>query len=135
MSAVTGLSVCAVLVCKVTAPSSSKTAAATAVTARSSIDPTQFLHEQRASASPDLLRSMLTTFINTLMSAEAGAVCGALGGLGTVRSDWATEVAEASRTPLEPAGRTIAEVAREVFVRDAERDRVRAERRSALLGS
>jgi transposase-like protein len=48
-----------------------------AVTAPSSIDPTQFLHEQLASASPDLLRSMLTTFINTLMSAEVDAVCGA----------------------------------------------------------
>jgi hypothetical protein len=29
------------------------------------------------SASPDLLRTMLTTFINTLMSAEADAICGA----------------------------------------------------------
>jgi transposase-like protein len=35
------------------------------------------LHDQLSSASPDLLRSMLTTFINTLMSAEADAVCGA----------------------------------------------------------
>jgi len=47
------------------------------MTASSSIDPTAFLHEQLAQASPDLLRSMLTTFINTLMSAEADAVCGA----------------------------------------------------------
>src|SRR5688572_22654309 len=47
------------------------------MTAPSSIDPARFLHEQLASASPDLLRSMLTTFINTLMSAEADAVCGA----------------------------------------------------------
>ncbi|MBM9469669.1 IS256 family transposase [Nakamurella leprariae] len=47
------------------------------MTAASSIDPTAFLHEQLAQASPDLLRSMLTTFINTLMSAEADAVCGA----------------------------------------------------------
>jgi putative transposase len=47
------------------------------VTAPSSIDPARFLHGQLASASPDLLRSMLTTFINTLMSAEADAVCGA----------------------------------------------------------
>lgn len=45
--------------------------------APSSIDPVHFLHEHLASASPDLLRSMLTTFINTLMSAEADAVCGA----------------------------------------------------------
>jgi transposase-like protein len=48
-----------------------------AMTAPSSIDPAQFLHEHLSNASPDLLRSMLTTFINTLMSAEADAVCGA----------------------------------------------------------
>src|SRR5690349_7101336 len=47
------------------------------MTAPSSIDPARFLHDQLASASPDLLRSMLATFINTLMSAEADAVCGA----------------------------------------------------------
>ncbi len=47
------------------------------MTAPSSIDPARFLHDQLASASPDLLRSMLTTFINTLMSAEADAICGA----------------------------------------------------------
>ena len=47
------------------------------MTAPSSIDPAHFLHEQLAQASPDLLREMLTTFINTLMSAEADAVCGA----------------------------------------------------------
>jgi hypothetical protein len=38
------------------------------MTAPSSIDPARLLHDQLASASPDLLRSMLTTFINTLMS-------------------------------------------------------------------
>jgi transposase-like protein len=47
------------------------------VTAPSSIDPARFLHDQLESASPDLLRSMLATFINALMSAEADAVCGA----------------------------------------------------------
>ena len=47
------------------------------MTAPTSIDPARFLHEQLASASPDLLRSMLTTFMNTLMSAEADAICGA----------------------------------------------------------
>src|SRR5947209_592154 len=47
------------------------------MTAPSSIDPARFLHEQLASASPDLLRSMLTTFVNTLMSAEVDVVCGA----------------------------------------------------------
>jgi transposase-like protein len=59
------------------------------MTAPSSIDPARFLHEHLASASPDLLRSMLTTFINTLMSAEADAVCGA--GYGQ-RSDDRTNV-------------------------------------------
>jgi putative transposase len=48
-----------------------------AMTAPSSIDPARFLDEQLAQASPDLLRQMLGTFINTLMSAEADAVCGA----------------------------------------------------------
>ena len=47
------------------------------MTAPTSIDPTRFLHEQLGQASPDLLRQMLATFINTLMSAEADAVCGA----------------------------------------------------------
>ena len=47
------------------------------MTAPSSIDPAHFLHDQLASASPDLLRSMLATFINALMSAEVDAVCGA----------------------------------------------------------
>ena len=38
------------------------------MTAPSSIDPARFLDEQLAQASPDLLRQMLTTFINTLFS-------------------------------------------------------------------
>jgi putative transposase len=45
--------------------------------ANPSIDPARFLHEHLTAASPDLLRSLLTTFIDTLMSAEADAVCGA----------------------------------------------------------
>jgi putative transposase len=42
-----------------------------------SIDPARFLHDQLASASPDVLRSLLTGFIDALMSAEADSVCGA----------------------------------------------------------
>src|SRR6478736_6499491 len=42
-----------------------------------SIDPARFLEEQLSQASPDLLRQMLTTFINTLLSADADQVCGA----------------------------------------------------------
>jgi putative transposase len=46
-----------------------------------SIDPARFLHDQLESASPDLLRTMLSTFIEALMSADADAMCGA--GYGT----------------------------------------------------
>jgi putative transposase len=42
-----------------------------------SIDVSGWLHEQLAQASPDLLRAMVTTFAEALMSAEADAVCGA----------------------------------------------------------
>lgn len=42
-----------------------------------SIDPSRFLEEQLAQASPDLLRQLLSTFIQTLLSADADAVCGA----------------------------------------------------------
>jgi putative transposase len=48
-----------------------------AMTAPKSVDPTVFLREQLASASPDLLREMVKTFADALMSAEADAVCGA----------------------------------------------------------
>ena len=47
------------------------------MTVTPSIDGVRLLEEQLAQASPDLLRELLTTFINTLMSAEADAVCGA----------------------------------------------------------
>ncbi len=42
-----------------------------------SLDPARLLHEQLEQASPDLLRQLLATFIDALMSAEADAVCGA----------------------------------------------------------
>jgi putative transposase len=47
------------------------------MTVNPSIDPARLLQEQVAQASPDLLRELLTLFINTLMSADADAVCGA----------------------------------------------------------
>jgi transposase-like protein len=47
------------------------------MTVSPSIDAARLLEEQLAQASPDLLRELLITFINTLMSAEADAVCGA----------------------------------------------------------
>jgi putative transposase len=47
------------------------------MTATPSIDPTEFLQDHLAQASPDLMRELLTTFVNALLSAEADAVCGA----------------------------------------------------------
>jgi putative transposase len=47
------------------------------MTVSPSIDPARLLEEQLVQASPDLLRELLQTFINTLLSAEADAVCGA----------------------------------------------------------
>ena len=55
------------------------------MTVKSSIDPARLLEEQLAQASPDLLRELLQTFINVLLSAEADAVCGAE--YGTVSPD------------------------------------------------
>jgi ADP-ribosylglycohydrolase len=69
------------------------------------------------------------------IASMAGAVCGALGGAGVVRSEWAERIAEASRTPLVPAGETIAEVAEEVFTADRERALARDERRAALAAA
>jgi len=54
------------------------------MTAPKSVTPASFLREQLDSASPDLLREMVKTFAEALMSAEADAVCGASYG---VRSD------------------------------------------------
>src|SRR6187200_1862947 len=47
------------------------------MTANPSIDPARFLQEELAQASPDLMRELLGTFINALLSAQADAVCGA----------------------------------------------------------
>lgn len=47
------------------------------MTATPIIDPGQFLHEQLAQASPDLMRELLGTFVNALLSAQADNVCGA----------------------------------------------------------
>jgi putative transposase len=42
-----------------------------------SVDPAQLLEEQLGDASPDLLRQMIVTFANAMMSAQADQVCGA----------------------------------------------------------
>lgn len=47
------------------------------MTVMAGIDPVRLLEEQPAQASPDLLRELLTTFVEAPTSAEADAVCGA----------------------------------------------------------
>ena len=47
------------------------------MTAPESVDPAGSWREQIESASPDLLRAMVKTFAEALMSSEANAVCGA----------------------------------------------------------
>src|SRR4051812_31734495 len=47
------------------------------MTAPKSVDPAGLWREQLESASPDLLRAMIKTFADALMSAEADGVCGA----------------------------------------------------------
>ena len=46
-------------------------------TSHQSIDVEKLVADQLATASPDLLRGLLSTFIGALMSAEADAICGA----------------------------------------------------------
>jgi putative transposase len=48
-----------------------------AMTSVQPIDPSKLLSDQLAGASPDLLRNLLSTFVQTIMSAEADALCGA----------------------------------------------------------
>jgi putative transposase len=48
-----------------------------AMTAPDSIDPAGWLDDQLATASPDLLRNMVKTFADAVMSAEADQLCGA----------------------------------------------------------
>jgi putative transposase len=70
------------------------------MTASPSIDLSGWLSEQLTQASPDLLREMLSTFVQALMGAQADAVCGAEYGVrssersntrnGYRRRDWDT---------------------------------------------
>lgn len=63
----------------------------------------------------------------------AGAIAGALGGLDAVPDEWVDQVAEASRIDIVMPGRTMAAVADDIWKKDAERERRRAEARSNLL--
>ncbi|WP_112237356.1 ADP-ribosylglycohydrolase family protein [Kribbella monticola] len=55
------------------------------------------------------------------IASMAGAITGALGGASCVPGEWASEVAEASRTDLELPGRVMASVAAELHESDARR--------------
>ena len=71
------------------------------MTAPRSIDSAHFLHGRRAQASPDLLWQMLTTFINTLMSAEAErCVAPTTASAGTREPTSATATGAGSSTPV-----------------------------------
>ena len=84
------------------------------MTAPSSIDPSRFLHEHLASASPDLLREMMTTFVNAMMSAEVDAICGAPYGLSSPERSHGVTLQVRFRPTTMPSA--IAEVMRSVLI-------------------
>ena len=61
------------------------------------------------------------------IASMGGALAGALGGTGALRRDWVDDVSAASRIDVEEAGRTMAVVAAEIFVRDTQRHEQRAQ--------
>ena len=64
------------------------------------IDPAGLLGQALTDASPDLMRHLLSTVINALLSAEADAICGAeYGGRHRSGSTPATATGTASSTP------------------------------------
>ncbi|MEV6160522.1 ADP-ribosylglycohydrolase family protein [Streptomyces sp. NPDC052052] len=65
----------------------------------------------------------------------SGAVAGALRGAEAIPATWVKTVAEASRLDLHAPARTLAEVAREVFVRDTARRRAHESAFAALAGT
>jgi ADP-ribosylglycohydrolase len=60
------------------------------------------------------------------IASMGGALAGALGGVEALRRDWVDDVSSASRIDVEKPGRTMAEVASEIFERDADRHARRA---------
>jgi ADP-ribosylglycohydrolase len=64
----------------------------------------------------------------------AGALAGALGGVGAVPRQWRDRVAEASRLDLEATGRVMASVAREIHAKDRRRARAHAAAFAELNG-
>ncbi|MFD7962552.1 ADP-ribosylglycohydrolase family protein [Streptomyces zaomyceticus] len=65
----------------------------------------------------------------------AGAIAGALHGETAVPSDWAKQVAEASRLDVHSPARALTEVAREIFAHDRERRRTHEAAFATLTGA
>ncbi|MEE1741123.1 ADP-ribosylglycohydrolase family protein [Streptomyces sp. BE147] len=63
-----------------------------------------------------------------------GALAGALNGAAAIPADWSKTVAEASRLDLHTPARELAEVAREIFVRDTARRRAHESAFATLAG-
>lgn len=68
------------------------------------IDVEKLLADQLATASPDLPRGLLSTFIAALMSAEADALCGGGAGLGVGGCGRCTELAVGGYRGYGPGG-------------------------------
>jgi len=65
------------------------------------IDPTALLEQHLAEASPDVLRQMITSLANAMMSAQADQVCGAdYGERSAERTNQRTATAPGSGTPV-----------------------------------
>jgi hypothetical protein len=76
------------------------------LTAPESVNPAGFLREQLESASPDLLRAMVKTFADALMSADADAADGAVSSRSgrRMRSPPGGSAADDPLRPKQPAG-------------------------------
>lgn len=73
------------------------------MTAGPVIDHSAFLYEHLAQARPDLMRELLTTFINALLSAQADTVCG---GFELRRRGWGSRGLNPGPTDYESAALT-----------------------------
>ena len=69
-----------------------------------SIDLSAFMAEHLQRAEPDLLRSMLSTFVQALMSAEADAICGAPYGEPSAATLWWATGTDEPVVPVAPSG-------------------------------
>src|SRR5204863_71713 len=81
----------------------------------------------------DLTAAHQSSYAREAAAVLAASIAEALGSPG--RRDWVDEVGEASKLDLEEPGRTMAEVAQEIFERDRERFDARARALAELTGA